>query len=87
MGPGVGFGCLGMVVALLIGAFLLTTAYMSGRPGWVNLLPFIVVTLVGIGLLIPKKTRRIGVGFSIVSAASWLVIIGPCFVPGALTTY
>ena len=76
MGVGAGLGCLAMVLAFVIMLFLGTMGYLFGMPR--TLMPFIVVTIGGIVLMLPRKTRRIGLGFTIVTAASWLVLIGPC---------
>jgi len=75
MGAGAGFGCLGLIVAV----FLAGTLAGAAGNGWVPvLLAVAAVTIAGVALMIPKRTRRVGLGFTIVVAAFWIVIIGPC---------
>lgn len=83
IGAGVGIGCgahvLGFVIWLVLisviasgEASILASTFLS------PLAPFIVLAVVSLALLIPARTRRMGAGMTIVAAASWLIVIGPC---------
>lgn len=61
-----------MLIALVLFFSLanLGTAFSIGA--------LVLPLILGAALLIWAKTRGIGVGVLIISAAAWLVVIGPC---------
>jgi hypothetical protein len=73
---GVGLQIAGLVVMLM----LLSVAYAVPGNGAVviMLLPFIVLLVGPALLMISWKWRRFATGVLIISAAVWLIIIGPC---------
>ncbi|MFE6736369.1 hypothetical protein [Microbacterium sp. NPDC057650] len=83
IGAGAGIGCGLHVIAFVIWLALISviasgeaSILTSTIPG--RLAPFLVVAAISLGLLIPARTRRMGAGMTIVAAASWLIVIGPC---------
>ncbi|QIM17028.1 hypothetical protein G7067_12440 [Leucobacter insecticola] len=74
---GVGIGCGSYVFVLLIGFVLLGSGvYFSGN---VFLLLLFSPLAIGILLAVLPRTRRLGIGALILTAAAWLILIGPCF--------
>ncbi|MFC4139499.1 MULTISPECIES: hypothetical protein [unclassified Microbacterium] len=81
---GTGIGCGLHVIAMLLTLTLMSIAMSTGGRALTTttagqLIPFIVIAAVSLLLLFPARTRRLGAGMTIVAAASWLVVIGPCF--------
>lgn len=74
VGPGVATGCGLQVLAVVL--FFLTAGLITGIFG--ALWPFILVTVGAALLMISKRWRRFATGVLIVSAAAWIVVIGPC---------
>lgn len=74
VGPGVATGCGLQVLAVIV--FFLTSGYVGGILG--ILWPFILITVAAALLMISKRWRRFATGALIVSAAMWIVVIGPC---------
>lgn len=80
-GPGIGTG-----IGLGCGAHVLGVLFMLGALGAMLpfggmfgiLWPFVLIAVVSLGLLIPERTRRVGAGMTIIAAATWIVLIGPC---------
>ena len=61
---------------LAVVLFFLTAGLITGFFG--ALWPFILVTVGAALLMISKRWRRFATGVLIVSAAAWIVVIGPC---------
>lgn len=76
IGIGTGIGCVSYVLAFFL--FLGTASALSRAGGAAYFVSFGIPVLVGIGLLFARRTRGFGVGILIISAAAWLVVIGPC---------
>lgn len=76
LGLGAGIGCVSYIVAIPLFLALLTLA--SSITIFGPLAAFLIPLIVGIILAISPRTRRVGIGMLIVSAAAWLVVIGPC---------
>lgn len=74
VGPGVATGCGLQVLAVI--AFFATGGFIAGILG--ILWPFIVVTVAAALLMLSRRWRRFATGVLIVSAATWIVVIGPC---------
>ena len=74
VGPGVATGCGLQVLAVVL--FFATAGLVAGVFG--ALWPFILVTVGAALLMISKRWRRFATGVLIVSAAAWIVVIGPC---------
>lgn len=74
VGPGVATGCGLQMLAVLL--FFLTAGVVPTVFG--ALWPFILFTVAAALLMISKKWRRFATGALIVSAATWIVVIGPC---------
>ncbi|WP_251443618.1 hypothetical protein [Microbacterium sp. USTB-Y] len=72
IGVGTAVGCVSMILALIL-FFSLANLGMAFSIGAV-VLPLIL----GAVLLIWRQTRGIGVGVLIISAAAWIIVIGPC---------
>jgi hypothetical protein len=73
---GVGLQIAGLVVMLML---LSVTFSLSGNGAvFIMLLPFIVLLVGPALLMISWRWRRFATGVLIISAATWLVIIGPC---------
>jgi hypothetical protein len=76
IGIGSGIGCVSYIVALVL--FMGTMSALSQAGGAAYFVFFGIPLLVGVGLLFARKTRGFGVGILIISAAAWLVVLGPC---------
>lgn len=76
IGIGSGIGCVSYILAL--GLFIGTMSALSQAGGAAYFVFFGIPVLVGAGLLFARRTRGVGVGILIISAAAWLVVIGPC---------
>lgn len=73
VGAGVATGC-GLQVLGVIAFFLsLGVATFYGA-----LWPFIVITVAAAALMFSRRWRRFATGVLIVSAATWIIVIGPC---------
>lgn len=70
IGTAVGCGSLLLALMLFFGLANLGTAFSIGA--------FVLPLILGAVLLFWRKTRGIGVGVLIISAAAWIVVIGPC---------
>lgn len=81
-GIGIGTGTGINVLAHGLGFFLMILTVndiTDGDPGLLAYLwPYLTIGVVGIVMMFFAKTRSIGTGILIVSAALWLIIIGPC---------
>jgi hypothetical protein len=68
------------LVGLFVTLALLTVTFsMSGSGGiFLLLLPFIVLLVGPALLMISWRWRRFAAGMLIISAAVWLIVIGPC---------
>ncbi|GAA5203470.1 hypothetical protein [Microbacterium jejuense] len=75
---GVGLQIAGLIVMVM----LLTVSFSISTPGYwgivILLLPFIVLLIGPALLMISWRWRRFATGVLIISAAVWLIIIGPC---------
>lgn len=76
IGIGSGIGCVSYVLALVL--FIGTMSALSQAGAAAYFVFFGIPVLVGAGLLFARRTRGFGVGILIISAAAWLVVIGPC---------
>ncbi len=76
IGVGITSGCALQVVALAIFIGMLSMMMTTGL--WGALWAFILIPVVAIGLMFVKSLRRFATGILIVSAATWLVVLGPC---------
>jgi len=68
-------------VGVILMLMLFTAAYswnMGSGGIFIMLLPFIVLLVGPALLMISWKWRRFATGMLIISAAVWLIIIGPC---------
>ena len=80
-GVGIGFAALFVGVLLLIfGSPVLGWLYDLGWDVgvWGFLWPFILIVIVGVVLMFSQKWRRFATGYLIVTAAFWLIVLGPC---------
>ncbi len=71
---GVGTGCGLQILGVLIFLALIGTG--TSLFGW--LWPFIAIPAAAAVLLIFKNLRRFATGILIVSAAMWIIVLGPC---------
>ncbi|REJ07818.1 hypothetical protein DY023_02300 [Microbacterium bovistercoris] len=77
IGAGVGIGCGAHVLGFLL--FMATGSLLPYTWGAVKFVwPFVLVLILSVALLIVPRTRRIGAGMTIVAAAAWIIVIGPC---------
>jgi hypothetical protein len=74
VGAGVGFGCL----AHVIGVPVMLGSLASAMGIWGALWPFYLIAIAATVGMFFDATRRVSTGVLIVSAASWLVLLGPC---------
>ncbi|OZB84840.1 MAG: hypothetical protein B7X32_05755 [Microbacterium sp. 13-71-7] len=65
-------GCGSLLLALIL-FFSLTSLGTA-----ISIGALVLPLVLGAVLLIWRKTRGIGVGVLIISAAAWIVVIGPC---------
>ncbi len=72
IGVGIGIGCASLLIALVLYFALLSLS------GTFSLLIFVFPLVVGGVLMFWKKTRGMGTGVLIISAAAWITVIGPC---------
>ncbi|MFJ6678269.1 hypothetical protein ACIQLK_03965 [Microbacterium sp. NPDC091382] len=72
MGIGAGIGC----GAYVLGGLLAIGLISVGLIGF--LAPFVIIAVVGIALMFSARTRGIGTGILIVTAAAWILVLGPC---------
>ncbi|MFE6997224.1 hypothetical protein ACFVAE_14765 [Microbacterium sp. NPDC057659] len=76
MGAGFGIGCAAYVLGIPIMLASLSATAAAGALG--VLWPFIVILVISALLMISERTRRVGAGMLIASAAAWIIVIGPC---------
>lgn len=76
VGIGTGIGCLSYIVAFVLFLSVISALSFAGTAAYFVI--FGLPVLIGIGLLFSPRSRGIGVGMLIVSAAAWLIVIGPC---------
>lgn len=76
MGAGFGIGCAAYVLGIPIMLASLTATAAAGFFG--ILWPFILIVVVSALLMFSERTRRVGAGMLIASAAAWIIVIGPC---------
>ncbi len=74
MGVGVATGCGLQVLAAILFFATLALAFNFFGALW----PFIVITVGAALLMISRRWRRFATGVLIVSAATWIIVIGPC---------
>jgi hypothetical protein len=74
VGVGVGVGCVAHVIAF----FLMFITLMSAAGIWGALWPFYVIGLAAIVGMFSEASRKVSTGVLIVSAAAWIVFLGPC---------
>ncbi|KRC61077.1 hypothetical protein ASE14_09035 [Agromyces sp. Root81] len=75
--PGIGLGavtgCGAYLLAVVIGLALLTISNVIGF-----FIPSVVVVVAAVALMFFPKWRRFATGILIVSAAMWIIVLGPC---------
>lgn len=76
MGAGFGLGCAAYVLGVPI--MLASASAMAAAGAFGVLWPFILIAVVSALLMISERTRRVGTGMLIASAAAWIIVIGPC---------
>jgi hypothetical protein len=74
IGIGVGIGCGAYVVGGIV--MLATISLIGNIFGFIW--PFILIVVAAIVMMFFARTRPIATGILIVSAAAWVVVIGPC---------
>ena|SRR5690606_2286581 len=82
-GAGLGIGLAIGVVAHILGivAMFASLNILNGNGGVLTLLwPFLLIAVAAIVMMFFRPTRSYATGILIISAAMWLVIIGPCIV-------
>ncbi|MEV8025859.1 hypothetical protein [Microbacterium sp. NPDC080220] len=82
VGIGTGIGC----GAYVLGGLLAIALISVGLIGF--LAPFVIIAVVGVALMFSARTRPIGTGILIVTAAAWILVLGPCvalLAPGGFT--
>lgn len=82
VGIGTGIGC----GAYVLGGLLAIALISTGLVGF--LIPFVIIAVVGIALMFSARTRPFGTGILIVTAAAWILVLGPCvalLAPGGFT--
>lgn len=82
VGIGTGIGCGAYVLAGLLAIALISVGLIG------FLIPFVIIAVVGIALMFSPRTRPIGTGILIVTAAAWILVLGPCvalIAPGGFT--
>ena len=75
LGEGVGIGLVLQFVGLI--AFQGTVSAIPYP--LLKLWPFILITVLAAALLFSKRWRRFATGILIVAAATWIIVIGPCY--------
>lgn len=83
LGAGVGIGFAALFVAVLLLIFGSPVVGWLYELGWDIgifgfLWPFILIVVVGVVLMFSQKWRRFATGYLIVTAAFWLIVLGPC---------
>ena len=77
--PSVGAG-VGIAFVLYFVGLALFTGTASAIPyPLLKLWPFLLITVLAAVLLFSKRWRRFATGILIVSAAIWIIVIGPCY--------
>lgn len=74
VGTGVGLGCVAHVIAFPV----MFATLMSAAGIWGALWPFYVIGVAAIVGMFFVATRKVSTGVLIVSAAAWIVFLGPC---------
>ncbi|WP_148286423.1 hypothetical protein [Microbacterium sp. B19] len=74
VGAGVGLGCAAHVIAFP----LMVLSLMSAAGIWGALWPFYVIGVAAIVGMFFESSRKVSTGVLIVSAAAWIVLLGPC---------
>ena len=74
VGQGVGIA----FVAYFVGVVLVMGTASAIPYPLLKLWPFILIVVLSALLLFSKKWRRFATGMLIVSAALWIIVIGPC---------
>ena len=77
--PGVGAGIATGFGLQFLGLILFQSTALAIPYPLLKLWPFILITVLAVLLLFSKKWRRFAAGVLIVSAAIWIVVIGPCY--------
>lgn len=72
VGIGTGIGC----GAYVLGGLLAIALISTGLVGF--LAPFVIIAIVGVALMFSARTRPIGTGILIITAAAWILVLGPC---------
>ena len=78
-GPGVGVGIATGVGLQFLGLIAFQSTALAIPYPLLKLWPFILITVLAALLLFSKRWRRFATGMLIVSAALWVVVIGPCY--------
>jgi len=66
-------------VAYFVGLILVMGTISAIPYPLLKVWPFILITVLAALLLLSKRWRRFATGMLIVSAALWVVVIGPCY--------
>ncbi|MGX4514716.1 hypothetical protein ACWJV6_20875, partial [Clostridioides difficile] len=74
VGVGVGLGCAAHVIAFP----LMLVSLMAAAGIWGALWPFYVIGVAAIVGMFFESSRKVSTGVLIVSAAAWIVFLGPC---------
>ena len=77
--PSVGAGVGIAFVAYFVGLILVMGTISAIPYPLLKVWPFILITVLAALLLFSKRWRRFATGMLIVSAALWVVVIGPCY--------
>ena len=74
LAAGVGIGCGAFVAGALV--ILATLGMVASTVGF--FWPFILIAIIAIVMMFFRRTRPIATGMLIVTAAMWIIVIGPC---------
>jgi len=77
--PGVGAGIATGVGLQFLGLIVFQSTALAIPYPLLKLWPFILITVLAALLLFSKRWRRFATGILIVSAAIWIIVIGPCY--------
>ena len=78
-GPGVGVGIATGVGLQFLGLIAFQSTALAIPYPLLKLWPFILITVLAVVLLFSKRWRPFAAGVIIVAAATWIVVIGPCY--------
>ena len=77
--PGIGAGIATGIGLQFLGLIMFQGTALAIPYPLLKLWPFILITLLAAALLISKRWRLFAAGVIIVAAATWIVVIGPCY--------